>query len=88
MAGGVAMTVSSSVAPLLGASDPRTSACGRAREVFPSAGGCGVAAVIVSVVVAQQLLALLVDQPKDAQVAVAHDLVPPGPGAVLETALA
>ena len=80
------MTVSSSVAPLFCVCDPRTGACGRAREVFPSAGGRGVAGVINSVVVAQHLLALLVHQPKDAQVAVAHDRTPPGPGGTLETA--
>jgi hypothetical protein len=62
----MAMTVRSSVAPLLGVRDPRMGARCRAREVFPSVGGRGVPGVVDCVVLFELALGLSCHLAKDA----------------------
>ena len=82
------MTAGSSVAPLLGVSDPGTGARGRAGEVVSSAGGRGVPGVVDCVVPFELALALARDVAEDAHVVVAHGRARSGSGTGTDTATA
>jgi hypothetical protein len=60
----------------------------RSREVFPPGSGCRVPDVAGSVVVGELALSAARHQAKDAEVQVAHDRAPPGPGTGSETTTA